>query len=104
MPAVIAPCSTPAVPRLQVVLEQVHQQAVLPCSGCTALVVAHHAHRLETDAGERLDRAVVVDRGIHGDAMMAAVVDEMADQRPYCVGGEPLTMFGGIEEQVEAGV
>src|SRR3954454_17041381 len=88
----------------ELVGQQVHQQPVVPLPVRSALVVAHHPHRLEPDGGIRADRAVVRGGGIDGEAVVPALVDEVRDGQPQRLGAQPFALVDGAQRDVEGGV
>ncbi len=86
---------------IQLLGEQVHQQAVVPPAAVSvALVVAKHADGTKSHGGVAPDRRFVVSRGVDREAMMAAVMHEVARQDPHSVSPDAPAVHGGVESDV----
>lgn len=86
---------------VQLLGEQVHEQPVVPPGAVgVTLVAAQHTDGTEADCCVAPDRGRVVRRGIDREAVMAAVLYEVARQDPNSVSADTLTVHGGVEEDV----
>ena len=66
-----------------------------------AFVVTHQADRPEAHPGIGADGVLVGRRGIDGQAVVAADLDEVAGEGPESVAAEALALVLGVEEDVE---
>src|ERR1700754_733237 len=72
----------------QLVVQEIHQQAVVPGAVAAALVAAHDADGAEADALVAADRGRVRDGRVDRDAVMAARAEEPSRDGPDRVGAE----------------
>src|SRR5262245_47682773 len=63
---------------VQVLFQEVHQEGVVVGAGGGAFVLAHDADGAEADALVGADGALVVGGGVDGEAVVAAVVEQVA--------------------------
>ena len=69
-----------------------------------ALVSAQHAHPSKSDRAIGADGALVVERGIDGEAVVAPFSYQPSDRRSECVAPETAALMGRGQADVQAGV
>jgi len=90
--------------RGQFAREQIQQQAVPLDAVRVEPVFAHHPNAAEADLFVAADRALVVGCRIDDQAVVAALVEQIASHRPDDVGAEPEVLEGDAEEEIHARV
>jgi Subtilase family len=92
-----------ALGQAQLVGKKVHQEIVVPHVRA-ALVAPQHADATKAHGRVRADGALVVDRRIDGEAVVAPFSDEPADGRSQSLAAEPPILVGRRQDEVQAGV
>ena len=83
--------------------EQLHQQPVVPRAVGGSLVLPHDADAHEPDRLVAADRPLVGGRRVDRQAMVAAVLDQMAHEHADGLAAEAASLPGLAEEEVDAG-
>ena len=73
----------------------------MPLSVPAPLVLSHHSDRPKTNLGVRLYCPAVRDRGVDGEATVAALGDQPVDDEPQRFGSESVPLNGRREHDVE---
>src|SRR4051794_15905086 len=89
---------------IELVGEQIHQQAVVPGPVEVALVLAHDADRPKADACVGPDRPLVVRRGVDRQTVVAAFPDQPPSNGPNRIRAKPAALRGLDQNDVDAGV
>jgi hypothetical protein len=76
----------------------------VPAAVGISLVAAHDADRSEPHASVGADRLLVVGGRVDGEAVMAALLEQVAGQGPDRVGAEPAALPVPMQEDVDGGV
>ena len=98
-----SPASMPRAALLQLVREEVHEEAVVPGAVGGPFVAAHHADGLEAELGVGGDGPAVGGVGIDREAVVTPVVDEVAGEGAEGVEGDAGAVPLGGDGDVDAG-
>src|SRR5687768_9319944 len=79
-------------PLIQVAVQQIHEQAVVPLAVEAAFELAQHTDRLEADALVGADCFGVVRRGVDRQPVVPAIVHEVTNDGAHGVGADALAV------------